>query len=57
MQSQTSEYFLQELNYLRVFLSILLADPKDCISRHQFCPKWKGHALTSKPGHTVVTAL
>jgi hypothetical protein len=48
---------LQELAYLRIFLSILLAEPKDCIFRHQFGPKWKQHILTSKPGHTVVTAL
>ena len=31
--------------------------PKIVFFRHQLCPKWKRHALTSPPGHTAVTAL
>jgi len=39
------------------FFPYCLLSPKDCIFHHQLCPKWKRHALTSKPDHTVVTAL
>ena len=28
------------------FLPYCLLSPKDCIFRHQLCPKWKRHALT-----------
>jgi hypothetical protein len=48
---------LQELTELRIFLPHCLLSPKDCIFPHQLCPKWKRYALTSKPGHTVVTSL
>ena len=34
------------------FFPYCLLSHKDCIFRHHFRPKWKRHALTSKPGHT-----
>jgi len=39
------------------FFPYCLQSPKDCIFRHQLCPKWKRHTLTSKPGHTLVTVF
>ena len=39
------------------FFPFCLLSPKNCIFLHQLCLKWTRHTLTSKPGHTVVTAL
>jgi len=49
--------FSSRTDLTQSFLPYCLLSPKNCIFRHELCPKWKRLALISKPGHTVVTAL
>ena len=53
----TVRMFSSGTDFPQSFFSYCLLSPKDCIFRHQLCPKWKRNSLTSQSGHTVVTAL
>ena len=39
------------------FFPCCLLSPKDCIFRHELCPKWVRHALISNPGHCCHSVL